>query len=100
SDSLACVAIHGKDSDPTIRNCKIHDSKDTGVFVYERGRGVIEDCDLYGNRLSGVNIRQGSDPTVRNCKIHGSKEGGGVNSYEQGKGTIEGCDLFANKLSG
>ncbi len=101
SDSLACVAIHGKDVNPTIRNCQIHDSKESGgVYVYEQGKGTVEGCEIFANKLAGVAIKQGGDPTIRNCQIHDSKEGSGVYVYEQGKGTIEGCEIFANKLAG
>ena len=101
SDSLACVAIHGNSSNPTIRDCKIHDSKqEPGVVVFEQGQGTIEGCDIFANRATGVAVGQGSNPTIRNCKIHDSKEGGGVYVCEQAKGTIEGCDIFANELAG
>ena len=77
SNSLACVAIHGKRSNPTIRDCTIHDSKASyGVLVQEQGRGTVEDCEIFGNKFFGVKIEQGSDPTIRNCKIHENEQAG------------------------
>src|SRR3954447_24935843 len=40
SKSLACVTVHGT-ADPVIRQCRIHDGKQSGVNVYEQGRGTI-----------------------------------------------------------
>jgi hypothetical protein len=99
SDSLACVGIHGKGSTPTLRGCKIHDGKQGGVFVYEEGKGNFERCDIFANKFSGIEIKQGGDPTVRACHIHDGEETG-VLVWDRGKGTIERCDIFANKLAG
>lgn len=39
SDSLACVGIHGS-ADPITRRCQIHDGEQSGVFVYDDGKGM------------------------------------------------------------
>ena len=69
-----------------------------GVFVWEQGKGTIERCDIFGNMLSGVEIKLGGDPAIRDCKIHDSNESVGVHVYEQGKGTVERCHIYNNKL--
>jgi F-box protein 11 len=101
SDSLACVAIHGKHSNPTVRDCKIHDSKGgCGVRVYEQGRGTVEGCDIFANKSASVEISDGGNPIVRDCKIHDNTSSSGVLVGENGKGTVEGCDIFANGIFG
>jgi parallel beta-helix repeat protein len=100
SGSLSCVGIHGAETNPTVRNCKIHDSEGSGVLVYEQGSGTIEGCDIFANKLAGVVIQEGADPTVRNCTIHDHADHHGVAVCERGKGTIEGCDIFANESTG
>lgn len=40
SNSLACIAIYGHDTNPTIRRCNIHDGEKCGVIVYEEGKGT------------------------------------------------------------
>jgi parallel beta-helix repeat protein len=100
SDSRGCIAIYGPRTNPTIHNCKIHHSKECGVFVFNQARGTIEGCDIFANEGSGVAIKQGGDPTIRNCKIHHSKESSGVFVFKHGKGSIEGCEISFNKLSG
>ena len=99
SDSLACVAIHNATANPVIQRCKIHDGKSAGVLVYENGRGTLEDCDIFGNAFSGLQIREGGDPVIRRCKIHDGKSAG-VLVYENGRGTLEDCDIFGNAFSG
>ena len=97
SDSLSCIAIHGSSANPTIKNCQIHDGKESGVFVWENGEGTIENCEIFANGLSGVTIREGGNPLVKNCQIHDGKDIG-VSVYENGEGTIEDCDIFANEV--
>ena len=70
SDSLACVAIHGQTARPTLRRCKIHDGASGGLFVYDGGKGVLEECEISGNRLAGVEIREGASPLLRRCNVH------------------------------
>jgi hypothetical protein len=95
SDSRqACVAIHGKESNPTLRDCQIAG----GLLVSGEGKGTIEGCDIAvaGHDRAAVEVIQGADPTVRRCRIHGTGEGRGVYVHGRGKGMIEGCDIFDN----
>lgn len=99
SDSLACVAIHGSTATPVVRSCTIHDGKAGGVYVYENGQGRIEDCNIVGNALAGVQIETGGNPVVCKCTIHDGKAGG-VFVNENGQGTIEDCDIWGNARAG
>jgi parallel beta-helix repeat protein len=98
SESLACVAIHGG-VDPVLRGNRIHDGKQSGVYVCEGGRGTLEDNDITGNALSGVAIQAGANPTLRGNRIHDGK-GSGVDVYEGGRGTLEDNDIAGNGLAG
>ncbi len=76
SDTLACIGIHGSKAEGIISYCQIHDSKEGGgVFVYKNGTGQIENCDIFGNALSGIQISEGGNPVVRYCQIHDSQNG-------------------------
>ena len=99
SDSLSCVGIHGASADPVIRKCTIHDGKECGVLVYDKGKGTVEDCEIYGNALAGVEITTEADPVIRKCRIHDGKSGG-VYVHDNGKGTVEDCEIYANALTG
>ncbi|TGO02046.1 hypothetical protein PN36_31280, partial [Candidatus Thiomargarita nelsonii] len=96
SDTLACVGIHGSEAEGIVSYCKIHDSKEScGVYVYENGTGRIENCEIFGNANTGIQIRKGGNPVVQNCTI---KQNGyqAVWVYDDGAGTIENCDLRDN----
>ncbi len=99
SDSLACVAIHGRDAEPVLRGCKIHDGRSGGVFIYEEGKGLIEGCEIFGNGRAGVAIRTGANPHLQNCKIFEGKQSG-VYVYERGLGRLDDCQIFSNALTG
>lgn len=47
SQSLTCVAIHDG-ADPRLRRNRIHDGKQSGVYVNEHGRGTLEDNEIMG----------------------------------------------------
>jgi F-box protein 11 len=98
SQSLACVGIYGG-ADPRLRRNRIHDGKQSGVFVYENGQGTLEDNDIFGNMFSGVVIIEGSNPTLRRNRIHDNKQVG-VFVYENGQGMLEDNDIFASARAG
>jgi nitrous oxidase accessory protein NosD len=99
SDSLACIVVHGEQANPTVRNCRIHDGKDCGVHVYDRGRGTFEGCEIHGNALSGAAIRTGGNPVFRRCLVRDGSVGGFL-IYDQGEGLVEDCDIVNNEYAG
>lgn len=99
SDSSACVGIHNVGANPIIQQCVIHDGTQGGVFIYDNGQGVIENCDIIGNALAGIRIAQAGNPAIRNCQVLDST-GTGVSIYESGEGIIEDCDIFGNAGAG
>jgi parallel beta-helix repeat protein len=98
SQSSACVGVHDG-ADPRLRRNQIHDGKQSGVLVYEDGRGTLEDNDITGNTLAGVEIKTGGDPTLRRNQIHDNRQNG-VLIQEQGRGTLEDNDITGNTYSG
>lgn len=100
SDSLACIGIYGINTSPEIKNCWIHQStKGSGLYFYENAKGLVTNCDIYDNTLSGIAITSGADPQIKNCKIY-QCQGNGIYSYENGNGYIENCLIYGNKSSG
>jgi F-box protein 11 len=110
SESSCCIAIYGAESSPIVRCCRIHDGKTGEIFVYDSGRGTVEDCDITGNASAGVQIRSGGDLTVRGCRIRDHKGFGVVAGLDvedesllddaptedNGRGTVEDCDITGN----
>jgi parallel beta-helix repeat protein len=98
SQSGACVAIHGG-ANPTLRANHIHDGEKGGVFVFDKGSGLIENNEIYNNRYGGVWIKTGASPHVRNNFIYNGRQAG-VWVTEHGAGLIEDNDIYGNVNAG
>jgi parallel beta-helix repeat protein len=98
SESLACVAVHGG-ADPRVRRNRIHDGKESGLFVYDQGLGTFEENEITGNQLAGVSVRNGANPTVRRNRIVDGKDVG-IHVFEDGLGIIEDNEVSANTGTG
>jgi F-box protein 11 len=97
-DSLACVAIHGSGTDPVLRRCQIYGGAQSGVLIQGNGRGLLEDCDIYGNAEHNVKVTDGAQPVLRGCKIHdGNQAGVAFQSFSRGR--IENCSIYDNAHS-
>jgi parallel beta-helix repeat protein len=96
SDSLACIAIHGLTAKPRISRCKIHDGKAGGILAWQKGQGIVEDCDIFANTYCGVNISKQGNPIIQKCRIN-RNEYQAIRSHDNGRGTVENCDLTGNK---
>jgi F-box protein 11 len=79
-----------------LRGCSVHDSAQSGIFVYEQGRGTIEDNDTFGNASAGISVKEGGDPVVRGNRVNRNGYEG-VWVYEGGGGTYEYNDLTGNQ---
>ncbi|BAY92133.1 MULTISPECIES: right-handed parallel beta-helix repeat-containing protein [unclassified Tolypothrix] len=99
SDSLSCVSVIGATANPIIQQCKIHDSVQAGIFFQKNSRGTVQDCDIFGNGLSGIAIKDHSSAMIQRCKFHDGKQGG-VLVYEDGQATVEDCEILGHDLSG
>lgn len=58
------------------RGNAIFNGNQGGVYIFGDGRGLIENNDIYGNALAGIQIRTNSCPIVRHNKIHDGQHGG------------------------
>jgi hypothetical protein len=94
SDSLACVAIHGKGTSPILRHCLLQTSLERAIAVYDFARGLIEECEIISTTMP-VRVSSHADPMFRHCLIHGGRFGG-VGIAEQGRGRFEECDIVEN----
>jgi parallel beta-helix repeat protein len=98
SQSLACIAIRNG-ADPRVRRNKIHDGRQSGIYIYDGGLGTVEDNDIMGNALPGVEIRTSANPTLRRNQIHDNNQSG-VYVYERGSGVLEDNDITGNARAG
>jgi parallel beta-helix repeat protein len=95
SDSLSCIAIHNQMADPLIRQCRIHGSADSGIYIFDTATGTVEECDIYDNQNVGVAITEGASPTIKSCSIRDGRNAGIV-VWNRGAGVIEDCNIFSN----
>eukprot|EP00064_Thunnus_orientalis_P021404 superscaffoldBa00006468_g21567 len=84
---------------PIVRHNKIHDGQHGGIYVHEKGQGVIEENEVYSNTLAGVWVTTGSTPVLRKNRIHSGKQVG-VYFYDNGHGVLEDNDIYNHMYSG
>lgn len=99
SDSLAGIAIHGGGADPIIRNSLIHRCRQSGVVVFDSGRGTLEENDIADNDVCGVVIRDGGNPVIRGNQIHDNRQGG-IQTEGGALSRIEDNHIFKNQREG
>jgi F-box protein 11 len=99
SDSLSCIGVYSESAEPQIRRCQIHDAQHAGVFFYENASGLVEDCDIFANCLTGVQIIEKSNPVILGCRIYNQKQTG-LFVHSNAQGTIEDCEIYGNAFAG
>jgi hypothetical protein len=99
SDSLSCVAIHGANAHPFLKNCSIHGGADSGIYIFDNARARIENCDVYHNANVNIAIKQGANPLIKNCRIFEGNNGGVVVWQNGAAGEIENCEIFGHRLA-
>ena len=97
STGVACIDIRSG-ADPRLRRCYLHPGAKYGILVRQKGRGLIEFCDIEGQQ-TGVYICKGGNPVFWRSQIH-NLTGDGILVKNQGEGKIEDCDIFTNAGAG
>lgn len=57
------------DSNPTLKRNKIYDGRDGGICIFNGGKGVLEENDIFRNTQAGVLISTQSHPVLRKNRI-------------------------------
>ncbi|HEX9928690.1 MAG TPA: pectinesterase family protein [Pyrinomonadaceae bacterium] len=96
SDSLACIAVRGADTNPLIQNCRIADGADGGIYFFDSAGGTVEECEILRNRNASVVIAQNANPHFKKCRVS-EGENSGFWVYENGLGTIDNSDIFGHR---
>jgi serine/threonine protein kinase len=96
TSSGAGIAVSGIMAAPTIRGTEIHGCGAEGIIVCDDAQCMIDKCDVWGNKESGLAIAKGGNPTVRHCTIRDGKAGG-ILVTDGGLGLIEDCEIFGNR---
>lgn len=99
SDSLSCVAIHGANANPFLKNCSVHDSADSGIYVFENARARVENCDVFHSANANLAVTQGASPTIKNCRIYDGENGGVVVWGNGATAIVEDCEIANHRLA-
>lgn len=97
SSTLICVDIHGESTMPTIRRCKIHGCKGTGIFLHGQAQAMIEDSIICNNAMGGVEVCEGAKPVVKFCRISGNRKSA-ILIHNNGKGSFQDNDIYENDM--
>jgi len=99
SDSLSCVAIYGTSTNPHLKNCSIHDGADSGIYVFDNARGLIENCEVHRNANVNVAVTAGANPTIRDCRVFEGRNGGVVVWGNGATAIVEDCQIHGHRFA-
>jgi parallel beta-helix repeat protein len=86
-------------SKPILRRNVIHFAMEVGVLFQKGGGGTLEDNEITGCGLDGMELQAGSDPVLRRNVIRDSRKHG-VYIHDDGRGTFEENQITGNKQRG
>ncbi|MGD0953913.1 MAG: right-handed parallel beta-helix repeat-containing protein [Methanotrichaceae archaeon] len=96
SQGSSCVAIHDN-ARPLLKHNRIHHSKQSGILVFDNGKGILEDNEIFENNFAGIEIRNFGNPILRHNIIRNGKQNG-ILVYDNGRGTFEDNDIFESEF--
>lgn len=93
------IFVEGKDADPIVEKCVLKNCGGPGACIILEGRGQFKDCEIYGNKMAGIEVTEAGNPTVTECQIYEGK-GPGVIVSHKGRGKFKDCNIYENKGTG
>jgi parallel beta-helix repeat protein len=96
SQGSACVSIHNN-ANPIIKHNLIHGCRQSGILIFDNGKGILEHNEIYENAYAGIEIKTLGDPILRHNIIRDGKQNG-ILIYADGRGTFEDNDILRNKF--
>lgn len=98
SETISCVAAHGSEAVLHIKGCRVHDSADSGLYLFDGAAATIEDSEVYHSANVGLAVTGGARAVVRRSRIHGGAHAGVV-VWQDGDAFLEECDVHDNHLA-
>ncbi|HEX8146703.1 MAG TPA: right-handed parallel beta-helix repeat-containing protein [Pyrinomonadaceae bacterium] len=98
SESISCVAAHGAGAAPFIKGCRIHDSADSGLYLFDGAAATLEDCEVSRSANVGVAVTGGARAVIRRSQVYGGAHAGVV-VWQDATALLEGCDVYGNRLA-
>lgn len=97
SESISCVAAHGPEAAPIIKGCRIHDSADSGLYLFDGATATIEDCEVSRSANVGVAVTGSAHVVIRRSRVYGGAHAGVV-VWQDATALLEECDVYGNRL--
>ena len=87
------------DANPDFRQCEIYSHLFDGICISDDASGTYNDCDIHDNNSTGLEVHVNANPTVENCVIHGNSENG-IYISGDATGIYQNCTIYDNKTEG
>ncbi|WP_460193544.1 right-handed parallel beta-helix repeat-containing protein [Thermosynechococcus sp. FA-CM-4201] len=100
AENRACILM--QTTNARVANLTLRTTSDgeKACVDIQKGRLVLEDCDIQSNSSVGVIIKNsGTNPVIRRCHIHESKSAG-IFINAGASGVIEDCKIWGNAGAG
>ena len=99
AEGAACVAVHGPSSAAILSACRLHGSRDVGVFAYDRSNVRLEDCQIFGNAKSALAVGESARATLVRCRMY-EGQASGVHVFRDGRANLEDCQIWNHPKMG
>ena len=70
--------------------------QEDGILISGQANVQIEDCQILGNILNGIEVQELAQLTVKNCQIFSNDQGAGVSAAGSTQATITNCTISGN----
>jgi hypothetical protein len=80
---------------PLIRRSDIFGNRDKGIWVYYKGRALIEQCRVFENDAAGVCVDQRGEASIKGSDIRRNR-GEAIRITGSSAAVVEDCDLSDN----
>jgi len=99
SSSAAVVYAEGSASQITFERCRIGDSLNAGIVAENKATVNVNDCDLIGNALAGVDGRTQATINLKCCRIQMNRAAGLI-LVNHCQAQLQDCDIWRNGSTG
>ena len=93
------LVVYGNSTNPTLTFCKVFNCQGVGIYVWQGGKGTFNNCEVYGNAKTGIEVQNNGNPNVTGCKFYNNKKTG-IAVYQGGKGMFDNCEVYGNVNAG
>jgi parallel beta-helix repeat protein len=82
SEAGSGVYAQGEGTDLRLKDCTVHNCKNSGVLIALKAKATVEGCTSRDNGFSGIQVQRGASATLRGNTCTGNQHGICVNELE------------------